>query len=308
MKRVLVSNLIMTRDIDRFRPELAAVGVEAVVADVRQFLTEEELLPIIGGFDGVLAGDDQFTERVLEAALPRLKVISKWGVGIDSIDLEAAKRLGIQVFNSPGAFGDAVAELAIAYMVMLDRKACVIDREVRAGKWPKYEGQGLVGKTLGVIGHGAIGRGVTKRAAAFGMKIIACDPCPGACDCPGVESACFDDVVAGADYLVLACNLTEENRHCIAREQLGRMRPGARLVNVSRGPLVKEADLIEALQQGVIAGAALDVFETEPVSVDNPLAGMDNVVLGSHNANNVSSANEYVNKNTIANLLKGLGL
>ncbi len=308
MKRVLVSNLIMTRDIDRFRPELEAAGVEAVKADVRQFLTEAELLPIIADFDGVLAGDDQFTERVLRAGLPRLKVISKWGVGLDSIDLEAAKRLGVQVFNSPGAFGDAVAELAIAYMVMLDRKACVIDREVRAGKWPKYEGQGLLGKTLGVIGHGSIGRGITARAAAFGMRVLACDPCPGACECSGVESCCFDDVVTGADYVVLACNLTAENRHCMDMAQFKRMRPGARLLNVSRGPLVNEADLIEALRQGIVAGAALDVFETEPVSPDNPLTGMDNVVLGSHNANNVSSANDYVNRNTIANLLRGLGL
>ena len=257
----------------------------------------------------MIAGDDQLTARVLEASQPRLRVISKWGVGLDSIDLEAARRLGIQVYNSPGAFGDAVGETALGYMLMLARHLGRVDRAVRRGEWPKPEGEGLGGKVLGIIGFGAIGQAIARRAIAFDMTILASDVraaelAPTAP--PGTTFASLEEVVESADYLCLACNLTAENRHLIGADALSRMKPTSYLVNVARGPLIDESALVEALLAGRIAGAALDVFETEPLPTGSPLARLENVVLGSHNANNLRSANDAVNRNSIANLLAGL--
>ena len=306
LRRVLVTNLIMQRDAHLFASELAAAGVSLEMYPVKQFLTVEELLPILGGYDGMIAGDDQLTTRVLEAGLPRMRVISKWGVGLDSIDLEAARRLGIRVYNSPGAFGDAVAEVALGYMLMLGRHLGVIDRRLRAGSWPKLEGEGLMGKVLGLVGYGAIGRAIARRALPFGMRILAAEARTDVVAAGGVEITSPDRVCEEADYLCLACNLTGENRHMINAEVLSRMKPTAFLINMARGPLVDERALIEALRSGQIGGAALDVYETEPLPSDSPLVQLDQVILGSHNANNLKSANAYVNKNTIDNLVRGL--
>jgi D-3-phosphoglycerate dehydrogenase / 2-oxoglutarate reductase len=305
-RRVLVTNLIMQRDAHQFADALAAAGISLDMFPVKQFLSEEELLPILGQYDGMIAGDDHLTARVLESGLPRMRVISKWGVGLDSIDLEAARRLGIRVYNSPGAFGEAVAEVALGYMLMLGRHLGVIDRRVRTGGWPKLEGEGLMGKVLGVVGYGAIGRGIARRAGPFGMRILAAEPRIDVVAEDGVEIASFDRVVEEADYLCLACNLTTENRQMINAEVLSRMKPTAFLINMARGPLVDERALIESLRSGQIGGAALDVYEAEPLPSDSPLAQLDQVILGSHNANNLQSANAYVNKNTIDNLLLGL--
>ncbi len=305
-KRVLVTNLIMQRDAHEFADALAAAGIALDMYPVKQFLSEEELLPILGQYDGMIAGDDRLTARVLESGLPRMRVISKWGVGLDSIDLEAARRLGIRVYNSPGAFGEAVAEVALGYMLMLGRHLGVIDRRVRAGGWPKLEGEGLMGKVLGVVGYGAIGRGIARRAVPFGMRILAADARTDVVAEDGVEIGSLDRLLEDADYLCLACNLTAENRHMINADVLARMKPTAFLINMARGPLVDEPALIEALRSGRLAGAALDVYETEPSPSDSPLAQLDQVILGSHNANNLKSANAYVNKNTIDNLVKGL--
>ncbi len=305
MKRVLVTNPIMQRDLPRFEGRLRDAGIETVVHPVSQALDEAQLLRIVPGFDGVIAGDDPFTARVLEAAAPRLKVISKWGVGLDAIDLEAARRLGIQVFNSPGAFADAVAEVAIGYIVMLSRHLHRVDREVRMGKWPKPEGEGLRGKILGIVGLGAIGRAIAQRALPFGMVVRAVD-IRRSSPPPGVEWATLDSLLSTADTLCLCCNLTPENRRMIDADRLARMKPTALLVNVARGGLIDEPALIAALAGKRIAGAALDVFEQEPLPPDHPLLALDNVILGSHNANNERRANDFVNRNTIENLLRGL--
>ena len=307
MKQVLITNLIMQRDIEQFRSQLAEANIEPVSYPVKQFLTEGELLPIINQFDGVIAGDDQFTETVLKTGLPRLKVISKWGVGLDSINLDAAKRLGIEVYNSPGAFGEAVAEVAVGYLLMLSRHLHIIDREVRQGNWLKLEGEGLKDKTLGIVGFGSIGRATAIRALAFGMKIIAYDvqmsKLPSS---EGVEFANFERVIKEADYLCLCCNLTDDNKGLIGEAELLTMKSSAYLVNMARGGLINEPKLIEALQNKTIAGAALDVYEAEPLDEKHPLTQIDNVILGSHNANNLRQANQYVNQNSIRNLLLGL--
>ena len=308
MKRVLITSLLMVREQQRFERGLRAEGLEPVFQQANQFLTEEELLPLIGSFDGMIAGDDQLTERVLRAGLPRLKVISKWGVGLDSIDCEAAERLGIRVCNSPGAFGEAVADAAIGYLLMLTRKLHLVDRAVRRGDWPKPVGESLRGKVLGIVGLGSIGRALADRALAFGLEILATDVRADEIRPPaGVRFVALEELLRSADYICLACSLTAQTRGLLGPAELARMKPGAYLVNVARGALVDQETLVQALADRRLAGAALDVYLEEPLPAGHPLTRMEQVVLGSHNANNVAEANEQVHRNTVRNLLRGLG-
>lgn len=306
--RVLVSNIMMLKNRDRFEREIRALGAEPVFADVEQYLNEEACLAYAGDFDVWSSGDDRITRKVMEAFLPRLRGIAKWGTGIDSIDLTAAKVLDLPVLNSPGAFSEAVAEVGIGYMLMLSRHLGMIDRAVRCGQWPKPMGGGLWGKTLGMIGFGAIGRGIALRAASCGMNILAYDPPMAHLTDMGVNFVSLEELLRQADVTCLACNLTSDNRHMINAETLKLMKPTAYLVNVARGQLVDEAALVAALTAGRIAGAGLDVFEEEPLPMTSQLMTMENVVLGSHNANNLESAVEYVHANTMKNIMKLLSV
>lgn len=300
--RVLVSNIMMLKNRDRFDCEIRALGAEPVFADVEQYLSEEACLAYAGDFDVWCSGDDRITRKVMEAFLPRLRGIAKWGTGIDSIDLPAAEALELPVLNSPGAFSEAVAEVGIGYMLMLSRHLGMVDRAVRSGQWPKPMGGGLWGKTLGLIGFGAIGRGIGRRAASCGMNILAYDPPIAHLIDTGANFVGLEELLCRADVTCLACNLTPDNRHIINAETLELMKPTAYLVNVARGQLVDEAALVDALQAGRIAGAGLDVFENEPLPMTSPLVTMENVVLGSHNANNLESAVEHVHINTMKNI------
>ncbi|EPX84496.1 Phosphoglycerate dehydrogenase [Rubellimicrobium thermophilum DSM 16684] len=304
MAQVLVSNIMMLKERDRFDAALRAMGHEPLWAPDRvtygQFMDEGQCLAFAGEVDGWLAGDDRITRDVLSAFLPRLRVIAKWGTGLDSIDRAAAAELGVPVLNSPGAFADAVAEVAIGLILMLRRHLAAIDRAIRAGAWPKPQGVELRGATLGMIGLGAIGGRIAELGRAFGMEVIHHDPFV-AGSVPPL------DLAARADVVCLACALTPENRHIVDARFLAAMRRGAILVNVARGPLVDEAALVAALESGHLGGAGLDVFEEEPLPASSPLRRLDNVVLSSHNANNGLRAVEAVHANTLRNLASVLG-
>ncbi|MDA7967126.1 phosphoglycerate dehydrogenase [Ruegeria sp.] len=305
--QVLVSNIMMINEKDRFDALLRDRGVHPIWPEVNQFMPEAQCLEYAGDVDGWLAGDDQITEAVLQAYLPRLKVISKWGTGIDSIDLEAAQRLNVPVCNSPGAFRDAVGEYAIGLLLAATRRLARTDRMIRAGEWPKGRFPGMAGKTMGVVGYGAIGQGVGQRARGLGMDVIAHDP--KLTDAPdGTQIVSFDELLNRADVICLCCNQTPENYHLINADTLSRARDQVILCNVARGGLVDEAALIAALESGKVAAAALDVFEQEPLPTDHPLLGFENVAVSSHNANSTVQAIEYVHENTLKNLFQHLGL
>ena len=302
---ILVSNIMMLRDQTRFAKIFAEHNLEVIFPKVGQFLSEAELLQYAGKIDAIVAGDDQITRKFLEAALPRLKVISKWGTGIDSIDLAAAKELGVPVYNSPAAFSDAVADVALGYIIDLCRHISFIDQEVRKGNWPKPTGYTLRNKILGIIGFGAIGQAIAMRAKAFGMQIIYYD-IKANDNISQAKLASQTELLKSSDVICLACNLNQDNFHLINKETLSKTKEGAKIVNVARGPLINETDLITALENEKISGAALDVFEQEPLNQNSALLKFNNVILGSHNANNAFEANEYVHQNTIKNLLDGL--
>jgi D-3-phosphoglycerate dehydrogenase len=309
-RRVLVTCRQMQACIDEFLPEFDRHELEVVMPQVVQQPSEAELIAIIGDFDGMIAGDDPLSAAVLDKA-ERLRIISKWGIGIDGIDLAAARERGIQVTNTPGVFGDEVGDVALGYVVLLARQLHRIDAAVRRGVWFKPEGTTLAERTLGVIAFGSIGQAVATRAKAFGMEVLAYDVVDSAkakAAEMGVEAVDKPALFERSDFVVACSPLTPETHHFVDAPALALMKPGSYLINVSRGPVVQEAAVVDALESGRLAGAALDVFEEEPLAADSPLRGFDQCIFGSHNASNTREGVLRASAKAVENLLRGLGL
>jgi D-3-phosphoglycerate dehydrogenase len=311
MPTILLSAPYMIPALDRFRPVLESFGLDLIVPQVMERLDAADILVYAGQFDGTICGDDLYSAHVLEACAPRLKVISKWGTGIDSIDRESAERLGIRVCRTPNAFTLPVADTVMGYVLAFARQQPWMDRAMKAGKWEKIPGRSLSECTLGVIGVGNCGKAVIRRARAFGIQLLGND----IVDIPpdfvlenGVEMTTLEDLLHRADFVSLNCDLNPTSYHLINQQTLRMMKPGAVLINTARGPITDEIALVRALQTNVIHGAALDVYEVEPLPGDSPLLEMDNVLLAPHNANSSPAAWERVHWNTVRNLLEGLGM
>jgi D-3-phosphoglycerate dehydrogenase len=297
--------------IERFQPIFDELGVELVLAEVEERLSEDKLLAYAGSIDGVICGDDHFTEKVLKAAAPRLQVISKWGTGIDSIDTKAAKQLGIQVLNTPGAFTEPVADSVLGYILAFARSQPWMTQQMRDGEWKKILGRALSECTLGVVGVGKIGKAVLNRAQAFGMDLLGNDIVEidsGFIADVGIQMMDLENLLKQADFISINCDFNPTSRGLIDREAFRLMQPHAVLINTARGPIVVDEALVEALRDKSIAGAALDVFEEEPLPGESPLRAMNNVLLAPHNANSSPGAWERVHLNTLRNLIIGLGL
>lgn len=310
-KTVLLSAPYMLSSVERFRPLFARYGIELIMPEVHERLEPDEIMRFAGKFDGAMCGDDRFTADVLAACAPRLKVISKWGTGIDSFDREAAAKLGIRICNTPDAFTEAVADSAMSYILAFARQTPWLDKSVKAGSWVKLLGRSLAESTLGVVGVGRIGKAVIRRAQAFGARLLGNDIVVMPADFlaqTALKMVPLDELLAQSDFVSLNCDLNPTSRHIIDAQALRKMKPGAVLVNTARGPLVDEAALVAALQSGKLGGAALDVFEREPLPAESPLREMDNVLLAPHNSNASPAAWERVHWNTIRNLLEGLGI
>jgi phosphoglycerate dehydrogenase-like enzyme len=306
--RVLISAPKFLSAVEEFRPRLEAAGIEIVIVPVRERLNETELLAVVETIDGAICGDDQFTERVMRAA-SRLKVISKWGTGIDSIDTRAAAKLGIRVCNTPNAFTDAVADTTLGYVLSFARGLLSMDCDVRRGSWTKPDLASLRECTLGVVGVGNIGKAVVRRARAFGTRVIGTDPA--AVDSSfiaetGLVMTSLRQLLEEADFVSLHCDLNSTSFHLIGRSELKSMKASAYLINTARGSIVDEAALVDTLREKWIAGAALDVFEVEPLPLDNALREFPNCLLATHNANNSREAVRRVHEATITNLLNAL--
>lgn len=311
MPTILLSAPYLIPFLDRFRPVFTRHGIDLIVPEVHERLEEDDILQYAGQFDGAICGDDRYTPRVLEACAPRLKVISKWGTGVDSIDQPSCARLGIKLGRTPNAFTTPVADSVLGYMLAFARRQPWMDREMKAGKWDKLPGRTLSECTLGIIGVGNIGKAVARRARAFGMTVLGYD----IVDIDhvfltetSVQMTNLEYLLSNSDFISLNADLTPSSHHIINAQTLAHVKPTAIIINAARGPMVKEADLIAALQAGKIGGAALDVFEVEPLPLDSPLLKMDNVMLAPHNTNSSATAWERVHWSTIKNLVEGLGL
>jgi phosphoglycerate dehydrogenase-like enzyme len=245
--------------------------------------SEERLIERIAAAGVVIniRSSSKFTARVLESA-PRLRLLSLWGTGTDNVDLDAAGRRGITVTNTPGVAAPAIAEHCVALMLAVARRIPRVDAEVRLGAWPRAQSVQLRGKTLGVIGLGAIGSAFARLAEALGLRVVSwtMNPKPEL----GFAHVPLDELYRTSDVVSLHLRLSEKTEKFLGRREIERMKPSAILINTARGPIVDEAALIEALSTRRIAGAGLDVFETEPLPAGHPLTLLDNVVLTPHSA------------------------
>jgi D-3-phosphoglycerate dehydrogenase len=308
---ILLSAPYMLPFKERFALVFEYYGIKLITPVVDERLEEADILQFAGKFDGTICGDDRYTPAALNACSPRLKVISKWGTGIDSIDKGHADKLGIQVFRTPNAFTLPVADTVLGYILAFARKIPWMDNEMKKGVWQKIPGRSLSECTLGVIGVGNIGKAVLCRAQSFGMKLLGNDIQPIAPEFiaeTGVEMTSLEDLMARSDFISVNADLNPTSLHLINEKTLSLCRPGAVLINTARGPIVDELALIRALRTEKLAGAALDVFEVEPLPLDSPLRKMDQVLVAPHNSNSSPSAWEKVHWNTIRNLLIGLNI
>ena len=281
MEKILVTNASFAKYSKKAEEILIDYGLE-IVRPNQPINDENDILEYLDGVVAIITGLEPITEKVISKAL-RLKVIGKHGIGVDNIDIEAAKKKGITVLNAPGTNKEAVADLVFGLMLSLARKIPNSDRQVRAGKWPKVFGQSVFGKTLGIIGLGAIGRSMVQRAKGFEMKVIAFDSYwdKEYAETNGVIYSSIDEILKEADFITLHVPLTPETNNSIGIEQLRSMKSTAYLINASRGGVVDEEALYKVLKEGKIAGAGLDVFSTEP-PIDSPLFELDNVILSPH--------------------------
>ncbi len=290
--RVLISDKLSDAAVQIFKDKGIEVDFKPEVGK-----DKEKLAEIIGDYDGLaIRSATKVTEKLIENA-PRLKVIGRAGIGVDNVDIPAASRKGIIVMNTP--FGNSIttAEHAIAMMFAVARQIPEANTSTHAGKWEKskFMGVEITGKTLGIIGAGNIGSIVAARAIGLKMNVIAYDPflTQERAVQLGVKKVDLDELFARADFITLHTPLTDKTRHIIDAKALAKMKDGVRIINCARGGLIVEADLVEALKSGKVAGAALDVFEEEPAK-DNPLFGMDNVVCTPHLGASTSEAQENV--------------
>ena len=290
MPKVLISDDLSPRAVDIFQER----GIEV---DVKTGLGEDELIAIIGDYDGLaVRSATKATKKVLEAA-KNLKVIGRAGIGVDNIDVNAATQSGIVVMNTPYGNSITTAEHAIAMIMAMARELPAANASTQAGKWEKkrFMGVEVSGKTLGLIGAGNIGSIVASRAQGLKMRVVAYDPflSPERAEDLGIEKVNLDELYARADFITLHVPLTDTTRNLIDKAAFAKMKKGVRIVNCARGGIVVEEDLLDALESGQVAGAGLDVFAVEPAR-ENPLFGRDDVICTPHLGAATSEAQEKV--------------
>jgi phosphoglycerate dehydrogenase-like enzyme len=249
----------------------------------RGVCSEQQLIEELDGVSAAVATGEPYTERVI-AALPKLRVIARAGVGYDRVDVTAATRHNVAVTITPRSISDVVAEMTLALLLAAAKRILRGHREVAAGRWPRVPLTSVRGKTLGLVGLGRIGRAVAVRCLPLGLKVIATEKLPDRQFVAqrGIELVDFDTLLDRSDFVSIHTPLTPETRGLFNKTVLAKMKPGGILINTARGPIVCERDLLEALRSGHLRAAALDVFEQEPPAADNPLFALDNVVLSPH--------------------------
>ena len=287
-------------------------SVEIVVPpyEVVECLYENELVELLKNIDGILCGDDKITENVLKQT-KRLKVISKWGTGIDSIDKDAAERLGIKVLRVKDVFSEPVSDTVLAYILLFSRKIIEKNQIVINNKWEKTESHTLKEKSLGIIGVGHIGKVVAQKALALGMKVYGNDIRKISRDYvknTDIEMVNLNELLTNSDFVTFHCDLNNSSFHLIGEKELKIMKPESVLINTSRGEVVDQPSLELALQHNEISGAALDVFEVEPLPEESILRKMNNVFLSPHNSNGSPQVFNKVDELSIQNLFTGLDI
>ena len=297
--KVLVTCPPMLNRLQHYSDYAAKRDIELVPAKTTQVLSEAELKALLPDYVGWIIGDDPATRDVFETARRgQLRACIKWGVGTDNVDFQACRDLGIPVSNTPGVFGNEVADLAISFITGLARQSYLIDRSIRTGaEWPKPAGRSLHETSGLVVGYGDIGRQTATRMAACGMTLSVVDPAyqpTAATDYPDIDWERGD--LSQFDYLVFTAPLNPSTHHMFNHDTLARIKEGVYVVNVGRGPVIMEEALFEGLRAGRIAAAALDVFEVEPLPQNSDLRQFPQCIFGSHNGSNTIEAVDRVSQ------------
>lgn len=285
------------------REKLERFANEVVYNEYGRPLESNDVKKMLEGIDGYIAGLDYINADALKNA-SGLKVISRYGAGVDRVDLDAAKAKGIRVTNTPGTNAVAVCELAFALMLSLARAVPRLNGAVKSGEWPRNNGVELKGKTMGIVGFGAIGKNLAVRAKAFGMDVIAFDPYFDKVFASenGIKEKTLEELISTSDFISLHVPLNEHTKHMIGKVQIDRMKDSAYIINTARGGLVAEAAVAEAIRQGKLGGIGLDAYETEPVT-DSPLFGLDNVVMTPHTGAHTNEAINAMGMMAVENLI-----
>lgn len=278
-------------------PPVREAGGEVLYPPRMGPLSPEELIPFLQQADAVVAATDPYTSAVLEAC-PRLRAVVRWGTGYDSVDLAACTAHGVVACNTPGLVVEAVADYVFATMLALARRLPHQLDVMRRGSWEEVRGVELYRKTVGLVGFGAIGKAVARRARGFDCRLLAYDPqlSPETIRTGGAESAELAHVFADSDFVSIHASLTPASRGMVGEDLLRSMKPTAFFINAARGPLVDEAALVRALTEGWIAGAALDAYAAEPPALNHPLRSLPNCIATPHSAFNTVEAAAATNR------------
>ncbi len=286
---------------------LAATGWEVITA--RGPLSEADTLAVVGEVDGYICGDDAITRRVLEKARPRLKVLSKYGIGVDKIDVGCCTELGIPLLFTPGVNHTTVAEHAFLLLLALEKNFLFHTDSTRSGGWKRQTGHELLGKTIGIVGLGRIGREVAIRARAFGMEPVGYDVYwdeAFAAEQGVKRAASLDELFAASDYISLHTNLTPDTRDLVRAETIAKMKPGVIIINCARGEIVNTADMAAALAAGKVRGYGTDVLDVEPPPADHPLTHLPNCIVTPHVGSRTAESVQRQALAAVENLIRAM--
>jgi D-3-phosphoglycerate dehydrogenase len=301
----------MIKRIDNYKSEFEKNNLEYFCPEFKQTITEQELIKILPEYDGWIIGDDPATKQVFEAGKKgKLKVAVKWGVGVDNVDFDACKELNIPITNIPGVFGEEVSDVAIGYLLCLSRKLHIIDNCVKNGEWFKPCGNSLTDKKVCLIGFGDIGRCTARKLLAFNMNVFVSDPgfekindqivCKYnpllniKSELNNVNITSLETAINNCDYIIVTCALNNFTYNLINKQNILLANPGVRIINVSRGPIINESDVIELLESNHIDAVGFDVFEKEPLEENNKLMCYKQNIFGTHNGSNTIEAVDKV--------------
>ena len=307
--KVLITCPPMIKQIEKFEPLFKKHNLEYVCPKFEQVLSEEELIKLVPNYDGWIIGDDPATRKVFEAgSKDKLKAAVKWGVGTDNIDFKACKDLGIPITNIPNVFGEEVSDVAIGMLLNLTRKLHLIDLETKNGNWIKPCGESLTGKKVCLIGFGDIGKCTARKLLAFNLDVWVSDPAYSKIQgkiksnyghgndskelttllesMNNINIDTLENCLNEADYIIVTCALNKNTHYLINKDNIMKSKKGVKIINVARGPVVKEDDVVELLEKGFIEAVGFDVFETEPLPIDSKLRKFNQNIFGSHNGSN----------------------
>lgn len=317
--KVLITCPPMIQSLERWTHIFDENNVEYFIPEFTQTMLEDDLIEILPGFDGWIIGDDPATERVLESGSKgKLRVCVKWGVGVDNVDFNACEKYGIFITNTPNSFGEEVSDVAIGFLINLTRQLHTINNDVKKGIWTKIPGNSLSNKKACIIGFGDIGQSLARKLLAFNINVFASDPyyysdknkvinvnSNQEINLP-VTIGTLDTCLENANYIFVCCSLNKHTRNILHKGNIQTATNGCIIINVARGGIVNERDVVELLNNGHISCIGFDVFEEEPVSVDNLLLSHERSIFTSHNSSNTYEAVNNVNTKCIEVMLQRL--